>query len=156
MQPERIKQCLGVGVVTDDPDADMTDGLQIMTFLLRSFARAAGQDGEEITLDAYLPSVRRWTEAIGNRFMIQFVTWPAIGALRLPNDHLAVFTVTTKNWKRGRPYVIQAADRIIAEYLDRSCHTPDQVIIQRVPYTRERRYFAYQVLIKETTPASSQ
>jgi hypothetical protein len=153
MQSEHITQCLGVGAVTDHPDADITDAVQITTFLLRSFALAAGRDRADIVLDDYLRPATRWTKAIGGKFMLELITLPALGALRLPDDQLALFTITTKHWKRGRPYVIQAANRIIAEYLARTRRTPDQVMIQRIPYTRGHRYFAYQVLIKETALA---
>jgi hypothetical protein len=149
MQLEHMTQCLGIGVVTDHGEADITDAVQITTFLLRSFAHAAGWGGD-IALDDYLSRATRRTEAIGGKFMLELITLPALGALRLPGDHLAVFTLTTKYWRRGRPYVIRAADKMVAEYLGRTRRAPDQVAIRRAPYTRERRYFAYQVLLKET------
>jgi hypothetical protein len=148
MSDSQTNQLLGVGILTGDPSEDMADAIQITTFLLRHFAHIAGERGREIDLTRQLQDARHVTRPVDSQYALHLAVLPAIGALRLPADHIALLTITTRHWKRGRARLITATDALIAEFLSRTERTFDQVRIQSVPHTRARRYFAYQVFIQ--------
>jgi hypothetical protein len=108
----------------------------------------AGQQAGEIDLARDVQEARRVTRPIDARYSLQLAVLPATEALRLPADHIALLTITTRYWKRGRARVTTAADALIGEFLCRTRRSPEQVKIQRIPHTQTRRYFAYQVLIR--------
>ncbi|MFL5804725.1 MAG: hypothetical protein ACJ8CR_23650 [Roseiflexaceae bacterium] len=147
MNDSQRNQLIGVGILSGDPQEDMADAIQITTFLLRHFAHMAGERACEIDLAQHLQNARRVTRPVDAHYTLRLAVLPATEALRLPADHIALLTVTTRHWKRGRARVAAATDALIAEFLSRTRRSPDQVKIQCIPHTRARRYFAYQVLI---------
>jgi len=148
MNDAHINQLLAVGVLTGDPSEGMADAIQITTFLLRHFAHIAGERAQEIDLTRQLQGARRLTRPVDSHYALHLAVLPATGALRLPDDHIALLTITTRHWKRGRARLIAATDDLIGEFLNRTQRTLDQVRIQSVPHTRARHYFAYQVFIQ--------
>jgi hypothetical protein len=141
---------IGVGVLSGNSQADMSDAIQMTTFVLRYFAHMAGQQPNEIDLARQLQQARRMTRPVDARYTLQLAVLPASEMLQLPADHLGLLTVTTRHWKRGRARVTAAVDALTAEFLCRSRRSPDQVRIEGIPHTRARRYFAYQVFIRWT------
>jgi hypothetical protein len=139
---------LGVGTLAGDPYEDMDDAIQITTFVLRHFAHMAGECANEIDLAQDIKRAQHLTRQVDAHYALHLAVLPATGMLQLPADHLALLTITTRHWKRGRARIIAAADALIAEFLSRTQRTPEQVGIQCVPHTRVHRYFSYQVFIR--------
>ncbi len=142
-------QYLGVGIITDDPHEALSQSAQLTTFVLRSFAYTAGGDRPDIDVELYLPHAQYYSHPITSKQTLRLAMLPATGTLRLPAEYIALVTLTTRSWRRGRPHVFQAADVIVTEFLRRTQRAADQVTIERVPYTRAQSFFACQVSIRQ-------
>lgn len=148
MKDAHTHQLIGVGVLSGNSQADMADAIQMTTFVLRHFAHIAGRQAHEIDLDRQLEQAKRMTRPVDAHYTLQLVVLPASELLQLPADHIGLLTVTTRHWKRGRARVTAAVDALMAEFLCWTRRSPEQVKIEGIPYTRARRYFAYQVFIR--------
>jgi hypothetical protein len=145
---------LGVGVLTDTMHdvAALAVATEITTSVVRHLAQQRGEPGVA-DLAPYLPHARQYTQALTAKQTLWLAVLPARGALGLPDDHLALFTLVTRYWKTWQSHVIQASDQIVAEFLRRTERTPDQVRVTGVPHVRGRRYFVYQVFVTAPSPA---
>jgi hypothetical protein len=140
---------LGVGILDDDPTEPFDDAIQITTFLLRYLAHQSGGYTHSIDLDDHLPRAARLFRPIDRQYSLHMAVLSATGPLQLPSDHLAIFTITTRYWKRGRARIVAAAEALIKDFLQFRQQKPEELSIQCVPHTRVRRYFSYQVFIRQ-------
>jgi hypothetical protein len=140
---------LGVGVLTDAIEDIQT--VAVATEITNGVLRHLAQQGAPAIADLapYLPHATHYTRALSARRILWLAVLPASGALALPDNHLALFTLVTRFWKTWRSHVVHASDQIVAEFLQRTGRTPEQVRIRGVPHIRGRRHFVYQVFITE-------
>src|SRR5207237_8731818 len=88
--------CLGVGVVTDDPDEVPTVATQLTTAALRYLAQLAGATAPDVDLAPHLAHATRYTQPITSKQLLQLAVFPVVAPIWLPPDHLALFTLTSR------------------------------------------------------------